>query len=407
MNIVMLTSVYPHGEDANKNATKVVQFFVREWVKQGHRVLVIHNMHRYPGLVHGIPRKIKNKLASRLGFDIPDLSDVRELRFEDEGALVWRLPIKKYIPHGEHPAFLLKAQVRRIQKILTEERFTPDIIMGHWMSPQIQIMAGLKKIYGCRTSLVLHGRGYIQDVRFDCRRYLDCVDVLGCRSRAEAEYVQQALKLEKRPFVCYSGVPDAFVERCRFDPEKFRESPGTWKLLYVGRLVRYKQIDKVLMALSRIRDVDFRFDIIGSGSEEEPLKKLAAELGLADRVVFHGRMPREEVLGYMQDAHCFVMISKGEVFGLVYLEAMAASCITVGSAEEGIDGVIRDGENGFLCEAGSPEALEKTLNRIFRMEGKTLEEIAGKGYATACEFTDSNVAAWYLRDVREDGNETN
>ena len=38
MNIVMLTSVYPHEEDKNTNATKVVQYFAREWVKQGNQL---------------------------------------------------------------------------------------------------------------------------------------------------------------------------------------------------------------------------------------------------------------------------------------------------------------------------------------------------------------------------------
>ena len=119
MNILMLTSVYPHSDDSNTNATKVVQYFTREWVKQGHRVTVIHDMHRYPSIVHGIPRKIKGLLATRLGFDIPDLSDVREFCFEDEGVKVWRLPIKKYIPHGEHPGWTLRAQVKKIRQILT------------------------------------------------------------------------------------------------------------------------------------------------------------------------------------------------------------------------------------------------------------------------------------------------
>lgn len=400
MNIVLLTSVYPHAEDRNKNATKVVQYFAREWVKQGHRVMVFHNMHRYPDPVHGIPRVIKNPLAAWLGFDIPDLADVRELQFEDEGVRVYRLPIKKYIPHGEHPKALLKRQIDRIRQILTEEQFAPDIIMGHWMSPQAQVIAGLKQIYGCRTSLVLHGRGYLDDVRFDCRQYLKYVDVLGCRSTAEAEYTKNVLGLEKQPFVCYSGVPDAFVARYQFDPEKFSSRPKKWKFIYVGRLVKYKKIDKTLEALSRLKDVDFVFDIIGSGSEEAPLKKLCGELGLSDKVVFHGRLPREEVLAYMKDAHCFVMISKGEVFGLVYLEAMAASCITVGAIGEGIDGVLRDGENGFLSEAGSAGALEETLGRILNMDAGQLSEIAAKGHATACEFTDSNVAMWYLRDVQ-------
>lgn len=399
MNILMLTSVYPYEEDKNTNATKVVQYFTHEWVLQGHNVLVIHNMHRYPNIVHQIPGKLKGLLATHLGFDIPDLADIQEFRFQDQGVVAWRLPIKKYIPHGEHPKKILQAQVKKIQKVLNQEDFHPDIIMGHWMSPQAQLIQDLKQIYGCRTSLVLHGRGYINNKRFDCSKYLPYIDRLGCRSQADAIFVQQALCMDHLPFVCYSGVPEYFVKKYNFDEEKFRVIPQKWRFIYVGRLVRYKQIDKVLTALSRIKDTEFVFDIIGSGSEEIPLKRLSHQLGIAEKVVFHGRMPREQVLEYMKAAHCFVMISQGEVFGLVYLEAMATSCITIGSTGEGIDGVIRNNENGYLCPAGDTDALVRTIEHILDSPPQQLTALALNGYRTACQFTDSNVARWYLEEV--------
>ena len=57
----------------------------------------------------------------------------------------------------------------------------------------------------------------------------------------------------------------------------------------------------------------------------------------------------------------FIMISKNETFGLVYLEAMAVGCITIASRQEGFDGIIKHGYNGFLCEAGNQEELEKLI----------------------------------------------
>lgn len=52
----------------------------------------------------------------------------------------------------------------------------------------------------------------------------------------------------------------------------------------------------------------------------------------------------------MLASDCFIMISKNEAFGLVYLEAMSAGCITIASRGEGFDGVIIHGVNGFYVK---------------------------------------------------------
>lgn len=58
------------------------------------------------------------------------------------------------------------------------------------------------------------------------------------------------------------------------------------------------------------------------------------------------------------------MISTNEIFGLVYLEAMAASCLTIASKNGGVDGIIKCEKNGFLCEEGNDKELHSILNRI-------------------------------------------
>ena len=398
MNILVLSSVYPSPEDHNENVTKVVRYFVKSWSEQGHTVRVIHNVHRYPFFLHGMPSGIKKKLATKINFYIPDLSDVKERQFDDGDVKVWRLPIKKIIPHGEPGESAIKKQVEKISSILEREGFLPDVCLGHWASPQMAIMAELKKRYNFRTALVLHGKGYIENPKTR-EKYMPYIDRLGCRSDAEAKYLKDTLGLDIEPFVCYSGVPDRFIEEFSYDSEKFSEKPRCWRLVFAGRLLECKHLDKLIKALSKLQGRDFVLDIIGTGPEEAPLKALAEELGIKDRVVFHGRLPREEVLSFMRKAHSFVMVSKGEVFGLVYLEAMAASCVTIGSRDEGIDGVIRHGENGLLSAAADADELQKVLERMFDAPLEELKELSRKGYETAKEFTDSQVARWYLEDV--------
>lgn len=399
MNILLLTSVYPSPTDKNGNVTKVVQYFAAEWVKMGHQVIVIHNTARYPALIHMIPNGIKQKLTAKLNFYIPSLSDVKNSFREEFGIKVYKLPIFKIKPHGGHPTIVIKHQAKKIISILDKEKFHPDIIMGHWMSPQIQLIKILRAKFKCRTSLVLHGRGYIDDGKFNCLPYLKSVDALGCRSIFEAEFIKSHLKIEKSPFICYSGVPDEYLANCGFNKEKFMTIPQTWRFIYVGRLVAYKQIDKVLIALSQLNDQNYTFDIIGSGNEEAALIKQAEELRISNKVIFHGQLSREEVLECMKKAHSFVMISKGEVFGLVYLEAMANSCIAVGGLGQGIDGVIIDKKNGFLSPPADADALTRKLNEIMNLSVEQLQEISLNGYNTAQGYSDSNVAKRYLDDA--------
>lgn len=398
MNILMLTSVYPYNNSKDTTPTRVVQYFVQEWKRMGHTVKVFHNDHRYPHIVHALPKSIKNHLTAKLNFYIPDWNDVQPNHYFDDGIEIWKEPILKFIPHGDHTVFSLNRQVRIIQKELSHADFTPDVIVGHWMSPQIQLIYKLKDIYNCRTALVLHGRTYLDNKRFPVKKYLEKVDVLGCRSLCEAKFVKEKLNLSKLPFICYSGIPDSYVEGRDYNLSKF-EDKSVIRFIYVGRLVRYKHIENVLEALASFSDIDYVFDIIGEGNEDAFLKEKARALNIENRVIFHGRMPRDEVMRFLDKAHYFVMVSKGEVFGLVYLEAMAASCIAIGSRGEGIDGIIKDSVNGFLTEPASTESLRDTLTKVLSLDISETKRIASKGFDTACKFTDKNVARWYLDEI--------
>lgn len=392
----MLTSVYPLPNDLNKNATKVVNYFTEEWVKQGHNVIVIHNVHRYPLLVHKLPKKIKEKIAAKIGFNIPEMGDVAPKDEYLNGVKVFRIPISKLIPHAEPSKANINKQCKTIINLLGGEQFIPDIIMGHWASPQAAIICQLKDYYNCRTSLVLHGLGYVDSPSF--ARYLNKIDAIGCRSISDCNKLKEMVKLNKEPFVCYSGIPDGFVNKYTFDENKFNKKPKEWRFVYVGRLVKYKNVDKLIIALAK-SNISFHLDVIGTGAEDDNLKNLAISLSVMDKVSFHGRKTREEVLKYMQDAHVFAMTSKGEVFGLVYLEAMCASCIVIGSKGEGIDGVIIHGKNGILVNPDDVKELQRTIKKLDEEYDDSIKSLVLGGYETSQKFTDSSVSFRYLKDA--------
>ena len=93
------------------------------------------------------------------------------------------------------------------------------------------------------------------------------------------------------------------------------------------------------------------------------------------------------------------MISKDEAFGLVYIEAMARGCIVIASKNEGMEGIIVHGLNGFLCEAGNQQELESIIKMIRSLPVSTLKSISEQAIRTASELTDVKVANNYISEI--------
>lgn len=168
--------------------------------------------------------------------------------------------------------------------------------------------------------------------------------------------------------------------------------------VYVGRLVKYKNVDTVIRALNiKYRNRDYRLHIIGEGAEKERLQDLTKELSCDANVIFYGQLPREKVFEMMKKSYSFIMVSNNETFGMVYIEAMMAGCITIASKNGGVDGVIIDGENGYLSKQGDVDDLVNTLERI--ENEKNLSKIRKEAIKTAYGYRDSKIAENYLKEV--------
>mgnify|MGYP002744663265 FL=1 len=83
----------------------------------------------------------------------------------------------------------------------------------------------------------------------------------------------------------------------------------------------------------------------------------------------------------------------------MYIEAMLAGCATIASKNGGVDGVIVDGENGFLSEQGNAAALTEKIRAIENLKNKDLNALRQNGIVTAIKYSDKNVAERYINDV--------
>ena len=148
-------------------------------------------------------------------------------------------------------------------------------------------------------------------------------------------------------------------------PDETTNTPRT--VISVGTLKARKCMDRTLEAFARLADEfkDATLTIVGIGEMEGQLRSRIEELGLEGRVMLTGGLEHEEVLRRMAQSDLFVLPSWGEGYGIVYIEAMAAGCISVGAEKEGIEDTITDGENGFLVPAGDIDAVERVMRRVF------------------------------------------
>lgn len=171
-------------------------------------------------------------------------------------------------------------------------------------------------------------------------------------------------------------------------------------IISVGRLAKEKSFDTLLKAAAIVmRDhPDVRLVLVGGGMEERSLKKLARDLGIADRVDFVGTVPYEEVPGYLKAADLFSFASTTETQGLVTMEAMAAELPIAAVDGTGTQDTLTDGEDGLLTQ-NSSTALAEAIHRL--LEDQALREKLVAGARARIEWYDIDYQARRMLEVYE------
>lgn len=168
------------------------------------------------------------------------------------------------------------------------------------------------------------------------------------------------------PDVVPNGVDVARFSRPLSDAErasaKERIGPGT-VLITASRLVPKNAVDDVIRALALLPET-VSFAVCGIGPDEDTLKALAEELGVAGRVRFLGEASHEELPALLAASDAFVRPSRSEGMGNAFVEAMAAGIPVIGTAEGGIPDFLADGETGWVAKTGDPEDIARAAKAI-------------------------------------------
>lgn len=144
---------------------------------------------------------------------------------------------------------------------------------------------------------------------------------------------------------------------------------GARVAMTLGRLEsreRYKGFDEVLEVMPELlrRFPDFKYLIVGDGSDRMRIELKARTLGVADSVVFAGRLPESEKVEHYRLADVYVMPSSGEGFGIVLIEAAACGVPVVGSTIDGSREALLDGRLGRLVDPSEPRELVAAICEV-------------------------------------------
>ncbi|MEO8204671.1 MAG: glycosyltransferase family 4 protein [Chthoniobacterales bacterium] len=202
---------------------------------------------------------------------------------------------------------------------------------------------------------------------------------------------RQALLQAKQVFPVSKWTRSAVVEqfpqlvnRCTvlantFDAEKFplgpkpaellrryNLSPDAKIILTVARLSaqeRYKGIDEIIQALPKVLSQveNCHYLVVGKGDDLDRLRRDAEQAGVEDRVIFCGFIPAEELSAHYQLCDVYAMPSRGEGFGITYLEALASGKPALAGKMDASREALLEGNLGVLVNSDRPDEIADGL----------------------------------------------
>lgn len=387
MNILLFTTIYPGAEAFGiPSDTKTVHYFAKEWKKQGHHVEVIY-------LYQNAIKKIRPQNLKEIFYSAENV-------YVYEGISVHLFRYQLLVPHAiELQTFQMRDFQIKVEACIEKIGFDADLTVVHF--PMSFIGFDYHRISNRAKFATLHNCDLQGLGKFSIdtsQKYMEQFNYFGCRNKQIRKEFYRKFGINSE--LIYSGISSGLLAEPAFIQKKASTKKEIVKIVFSGNLIPLKNVDILINAISKVKFV-YDLEIVGSGSEEEKLVSLVRKLGIGEHIHFRGRVSRKESVRYIKDADIFAMVSSPETFGLVYLEAMAQGCIVVGSKNEGIDGVIKDGCNGYLVEPRDIDALVSILESIYSLDVSDKQKIIFNAYNTALSMTDGQMAESYLNIVRK------
>jgi glycosyltransferase involved in cell wall biosynthesis len=281
------------------------------------------------------------------------------------------------------------------------EEFDPDVVNGHLPVPYMADVAA--RVCGNRPFVLTYHNdavGITPLTKLLVRAYYDILGK-GTVKRASRIIATSQRYAERSPYLKKSlnktAIVPPGVDLATFNPNVY---PGFIKdtyglegpvILFVGQLNKAHRFKGLPILIRALRHLDRRTTlvVVGGGNWLSHYAADAKHAGVADRVVFAGIVPEEEMPLYYRGTDLTVLptYTDAEGFGMVLAEANACGRPVIGTNVGGIPSLIRDQYNGLLVEPGDERGLVQAI-RVVLSDGERAETLGHNGYERiSSEFT--------------------
>jgi glycosyltransferase involved in cell wall biosynthesis len=309
------------------------------------------------------------KMSRTLGHSLYKLAQVGKWDFE-----MWSAYDKpddlmpQYLPQSAFRAF----GINRMNYLLNaiKRSLKPNVIILSHIN--LSVLGLLIKLTNpkCKVWLIAHGVEVWRPLSFIKRSLLKRCDKIICVSNFTLEQIVQHHNVDKNICRVLNNAIDPFMQQ----PESFEKPTGLinryrlkdkypiiFTLTRLASFEQYKGYEQVIVAIGRLKNQFPNIKYILSGKydakEEIRIKKLILQHQLQDQIILTGFIDEHELVDHFLLADLFVLPSKKEGFGIVFIEALACGLpVICGNVDGSID-AIRNGELGTAINPESPTEL--------------------------------------------------
>jgi phosphatidyl-myo-inositol dimannoside synthase len=225
---------------------------------------------------------------------------------------------------------------------------------------------------GAKSVVCTHGIEVWEPLSAWRRQALCSADLVLAPSKDTANHVEVEQQVAQErirvlPWALDPQFEELLGARALFTPPV--DFPEGRVILTVGRWLaeeRYKGMDTLITALPRLLTEwpDLQLVAVGEGDDQAWLEAIAEGRGVRRHVHFLTELSYPEIAACYSACEVFALPSRGEGFGLVYLEAMACGKPVIGGAHGGAPEVIEDGKTGYLVQHGDVSQLATSLETL-------------------------------------------
>jgi len=372
MHVLILSTMYPNSKIYLSGI--FVHEQVKELIKLGIEVTIIAPVPYKPKFLKliGLGSKAYDIIPK---FEVFESVPVHHTRY-------LAIPGGYFKGYWGYPyAFFINRLLKRI-----EMKKQVDLIHAHGSLPDDFGGYLLSKWINKPLVVTVHGQSVYALVNFPqrfkySRMALENANALIAVSSKVEERIRKFTNRCSNIHIVYNG----YVDSSNID---IKSKNGTINILFSGELIERKGCKNLLIAFDKLlkKYDSIKLTIAGAGDELKLLKNIAKNLSIENKVHFEGAVPHSKMLELMSNCDIFVLPSRDEAFGVVYLEAMAFKKPVIGSIGEGISDIIIDGENGLLVNSKDAENLAQKLETLISSE--SLRKRIGKnGFESIKKYT--------------------